>query len=200
MRWAESAKGIPRALPDEFDYNWGMIARNLLASAWLALSLIAVAAAEPPRADMYFKIAVVDRQTGRGVPLAELRTVHGVRYVTDSNGVIAFFEPGLMGEDVFFFVSSHGYEFPKDGFGIRGKALKALAGGSARLEIDRINIAERLYRITGADIYADSLLVGEPTTKCDQFLEHLIELLFIGHGENFLVGNLAVMQLDPAIG
>jgi hypothetical protein len=139
-----------------------MIVRIVVATGWLVLPLVGVDAAEPPRTDKYFKITVVDRQTGRGVPLVELRTVHGVRYVTDSNGVVAFFEPALMGEEVFFYVSSHGYEFPKDGFGNRGKALKAVAGGSARLEIDRINIAERLYRITGADIYADSVLVGEP--------------------------------------
>lgn len=139
-----------------------MIARFLLTSAWLIWCIVAVAAGESPRTDKYFKITVVDRQTGRGVPLVELRTIHGVRYYTDSNGVVAFFEPALMGEDVFFFVSSHGYEFPKDGFGIRGKALKTVAGGSARLEVARINIAERFYRITGADIYADSLLVGQP--------------------------------------
>ncbi len=137
---------------------------NLIAVlSLLACELLApyLAAAEAPRADKYFKITVVDRQSGRGVPLVELRTVNNVRYFTDSNGIVAFNEPGLMGEEVFFFVSSHGYQFPADGFGNRGKALKAASGGSARLEIDRINIAERLYRITGADIYADSLLVGE---------------------------------------
>jgi hypothetical protein len=139
-----------------------MISRRVITTAWLTLCIVGIAVAEPPRADKYFKINVVDRQTGRGIPLVELRTVNSVRYVTDSNGVVAFFEPALMGEEVFFFISSHGYEFPKDGFGNRGKALKAIAGGGARLEIDRINVAERLYRITGADIYADSLLVGEP--------------------------------------
>ncbi|MHC4559345.1 MAG: hypothetical protein ACYTFW_22820, partial [Planctomycetota bacterium] len=44
----------------------------------------------------YFKIQVEDRQTGRGVPLVELRTVNNIRYFTDSNGIVAFFEPGLM--------------------------------------------------------------------------------------------------------
>ena len=33
-----------------------------------------------PHAGKYFKITVVDEQTGRGVPLVELRTVNGVRY------------------------------------------------------------------------------------------------------------------------
>jgi hypothetical protein len=34
---------------------------------------------------------------------------------TDSNGIVAFFEPGLMDQKVFFHVRSHGYEFAKDG-------------------------------------------------------------------------------------
>ncbi|HEV2971843.1 MAG TPA: hypothetical protein VGY55_17850, partial [Pirellulales bacterium] len=138
-----------------------MFARILTAIVGLILLPLVGSAAEPARGDKYFKITIVDRETRRGVPLVELRTVDNVRYYTDSNGVVAFSDPALMGEEVFFHVSSPGYEFPKDGFGNRGKTLKAVAGGSAQLEIDRINIAQRLYRITGADIYADSLLVGQ---------------------------------------
>ncbi len=91
----------------------------------------------------------------------ELKTVNEIRYVTDSRGIVAFDEPGLMGRPVFFSVSSHGYEYPKDGFGYRGKALDVVEGGRARLTIDRINIAERLYRVIGEGIYRDSVLVGE---------------------------------------
>src|SRR5260370_38096420 len=111
----------------------------------------------PPRP---FAIIVVDDQTGRGVPLVELRTVNNIRLVTDNNGVVAFGEPGLMNQRVFFHVSSHGYEFPKDGFGIRGQALQISPGSEATLRIKRINIAERLYRVTGGGIYRDSLLAG----------------------------------------
>jgi hypothetical protein len=114
-----------------------------------------------PATGKYFKITVTDEETGRGVPLVELRTVNGIRLWTDSNGVAAFFEPGLMDQTVFFHVSAHGYEYPKDGFGNRGRALKVAPGGSATLKIKRVNVAERLYRITGGGIYADSLLVGE---------------------------------------
>lgn len=110
-----------------------------------------------------FAIHVVDDQTGRGVPLVELRTVHQVRLVTDSNGIAAFHEPGLMGREVFFHVQSHGYEVPADSFGYRGVALRAVAGQRATLRIKRLNVAERLCRLTGAGIYADSLRVGEPT-------------------------------------
>ena len=107
-----------------------------------------------------FVIEVVDDQTGRGVPLVELRTPSNVCYYTDSAGLVAFDEPGLMGEKIWFTVSSFGYEFPADGFGSRGVALEPKPGGEAKLKIKRINIAERLYRITGEGIYRDTVLAG----------------------------------------
>lgn len=110
-----------------------------------------------------FVIRVVDEQTGRGVPLVELRTTNEITYITDSAGVVAFDEPALLGEKVFFFVKSHGYEFPKDGFGMPGRALETRPGGSVELKIKRMNIAERLYRITGGGIYADSVRAELPT-------------------------------------
>ena len=110
----------------------------------------------------YFAIQVVDRQTGRGVPLVELRTTNSIRCFTDSNGIVAFHEPGLMDLEVFFFVRSHGYESPKDGFGYRGVRLKTMPGTTAIIKIDRLNVAERLYRVTGQGIYRDSILAGRP--------------------------------------
>ncbi len=110
----------------------------------------------------YFTIQVVDRQTGRGVPLVELRTTNSLRLFTDSNGIVAFCEPGLMDREVFFFVESHGYEVPKDGLGYRGVRLKTMAGQQSVVRIDRLNIAERLYRVTGEGIYHDSILTGRP--------------------------------------
>src|SRR5918998_6348749 len=107
-----------------------------------------------------FAIEVVDEQTGRGVPMVELQTTNSVRHYTDSGGLVAFEEPGLMGKKVFFGVSAHGYEFPPDGFGIRGAVLETRPGGEARLKVKRINIAERLYRITGQGIYRDTVRLG----------------------------------------
>jgi hypothetical protein len=131
------------------------------AAAFLALSL----AANPiPGQGGFFQISVVDEQTGRGVPLVELRTVNELRFWTDSNGVVAFHEPGLMDQAVFFHVKSHGYEYPRDGFGYRGTALKIVPGGRATLRLKRLNIAERLYRVTGGGIYADSVLLGLPVS------------------------------------
>ncbi|WP_435016425.1 hypothetical protein TA3x_003991 [Tundrisphaera sp. TA3] len=126
---------------------------------WPALLALALIAADRPTP---FAIEVVDAQTKRGVPLIELRTVNDIRLVTDSHGLAAFDEPGLMDQPVFFHVKGHGYDFPKDGFGQAGKALNVKPGGVARIEVRRVNIAERRYRVTGGGIYRDSLLLGRP--------------------------------------
>jgi hypothetical protein len=65
-----------------------------------------------------------------------------------------------MGRDVFFFVASHGYEFPKDGFGYRGRTVRVEAGKSAKFVLTRKNLAERLYRITGSGLYEHALAAG----------------------------------------
>lgn len=128
-----------------------------------ALLLLTAPAFQPPaHAGRPFAITVVDDRTGRGVPLVELKTVNDIRYVTDSAGVAAVDEPGLMDQSVFFHVKSHGYEYPKDGFGYRGKALALSSGGSAMLKMRRVNLAERLYRTTGGGVYRDSVLAGLP--------------------------------------
>lgn len=111
----------------------------------------------------YFRITVIDEETGRGVPLVELTTMAGVQYITDSAGVVAYYEPGLMNRNVYFEVRSHGYEYKneRDFFGYRGIALQTVPGGSATLSIKRVNIAQRIYRITGSGIYHQSYLLGD---------------------------------------
>ena len=138
---------------------WGCRPSRMVVLAFVVLATCGSFAA--PESSRYFKIKVVDEQTGRGVPLVELKTTNSICYYTDSNGIVAFYEPGLMNQKVFFSVQSHGYAFPKDGFGFAGKTLDVKEGGSAELKIKRANIAERLYRITGEGIYRDSVLVGE---------------------------------------
>ena len=114
------------------------------------------------RPSQYFAIKVVDEETNRGVPLIQLETVNYRRYWTDSNGLVAFYEPGLMDQQVFFHVSGHGYEYPQDGFGYRGVKLQVTSGGKAEIRVKRLNLAERLYRITGQGIYRDSLKLDRP--------------------------------------
>jgi hypothetical protein len=140
-------------------------------SLLLALLLLGVCRADAPvRPQEYFAIEVVDEQTGRGVPLVELQTTSGARYYTDSNGLVAFHEPGLMDRKVYFGVASHGYEYPADGFGSRGAVLVPKAGETARLNIRRLNIAERLYRITGQGIYRDTVLLGRKPPVAEPLL------------------------------
>ena len=131
----------------------------ILPALLLGLQLCALGQAELPPSAL-FAIRVVDAETGRGVPLVELETVNHLRFYTDSNGTVAFREPGLMGRQIFFHVRSHGYEYPKDSFGYRGVRLKTTPGTEAVLKLKRLNIAERLYRVTGAGIYRDNRLLG----------------------------------------
>lgn len=92
--------------------------------------------------------------------MVELLTTSGIRLFTDSSGLATFYEPGLAGRKVWFAVSAHGYEFAPDGFGLRGVSLLIKPGSIERLKIKRINIAERLYRLTGEGIYRDTVLLG----------------------------------------
>ncbi len=123
----------------------------------ILLLLLGVA---PPAPSPYFVIRAVDDATGRGIPLVHLHTVDGTRLVTDSGGVAVYDEPGMMNRVIHFMVSSPGYELPADGFGFRGRMLTTTRGSSATLRLKRLNIAERLYRVTGAGIYRDSFMAA----------------------------------------
>jgi hypothetical protein len=130
--------------------------------ALLALALLLPAARADEKVPLpYFGIHVVDAATGRGVPLAEVRTVNDVALVTDSGGWAAFHEPGLMGREVYFDVTSPGYEHPKDAFGYRGVRLMTTPGATATVKLTRTQPAERLYRVTGGGIYRDGRLLNQ---------------------------------------
>ncbi len=55
--------------------------------------LLALAISAPPDVPRPFTITVVDDQTGRGVPLVELRTTNDQLFLTDSHGVAALVAP-----------------------------------------------------------------------------------------------------------
>lgn len=142
-----------------------VMAACLVAPMGLPVGLTARAQeASPARSEKPFGIQVVDAETGRGVPLIELRTTNQICLVTDNAGWVAFDEPGLVGQKVFFSVEGHGYEFAPDGFGIRGKALEVQPGKTAKLQVQRVNLAERLYRMTGQGQYHHSTRLGLPAT------------------------------------
>lgn len=113
----------------------------------------APAPAPTPLPSQMFKIAVVDQSTGRGVPLIEVRSSTQT-YVTDSGGLVAFYDAARMGTTVHFDVSGHGYA-------LTAADLLAAAGGNATVQIARVNLAERLYRVTGGGIYHDTVLLEQ---------------------------------------
>jgi hypothetical protein len=108
-----------------------------------------------------FVIQVVDSQTGRGVPLVELEAINHRTWYSDSNGIVAIFDAWARG-NLLLKVRSHGYRFEQKAFDEAGVILNVKPGGRATLRIVRENIAERLYRITGGGIYADSVAAGLP--------------------------------------
>ena len=153
----------PATAPEDLRPTTCWFGRHLLTLSVSFGCLAATLSAAAPPAIPYFQIEVLDEQTGRGVPLVELTTVHHLRFVTDNAGRIAFHEPGLLGRPLFFHLRSHGYEYPRDGFGYAGTTLTPQPGGKATLRLRRLNVAERLYRITGEGLYRDSVLLGETT-------------------------------------
>jgi hypothetical protein len=119
-----------------------------------------VAAADGSTVASYFEIAVVEKGTGWPVPLVKLRTNHQVSFVTDNAGVVAVNLPELMGRETWFEVKSDGYEVQADGFGYRGVRLTPRAGEKATIEVARTSIAQRMGRLTGAGLFAESQKLG----------------------------------------
>ena len=121
------------------------------------LAALSAAAADPW---IPCRIEVVEKGSGWPVPLVELRTTHHVRFVSDNAGLIAFDLPELMGRPTWFDVIGHGYEVPKDGFGMRGVRLTPEPGKTLRVEVRRTIIARRMGRLTGGGIFGESRKLG----------------------------------------
>ncbi len=110
----------------------------------------------------YFGLRAVDRETGRGVPLVRFKTTSNIALWSDSQGYVAFLEPGLMDTEVHFEVDSPGYEVAADGFGFRGIRVTPKAGQVTEVQLQRVNLAQRICRVTGQGVYRDSELLGQP--------------------------------------
>lgn len=130
---------------------------------YLILVIFLILAGCKPVSSPYFQIQVVDAETGRGIPMVEMTPLNNVSYFTDSQGYIAFEEVGLMDTKVYFEISSPGYHYPADTSGRNALSLEVEQGGKTTVQMQRLNVAERLYRVTGSGIYRDSELLGIPT-------------------------------------
>ena len=161
--------------------NCKMLARSALSANWLCRSLFSIfirgpltgmdmkpfalqffqplllllgltCTARMLRGQGYYTIEVLDSITGRGVPMVEVSTA-GQSFYTDSNGIVALNEPGLMNQSLPF-------EFKTYGYANTSQTLTTLPGNLSQIQTTRINRAERLYRATGPGIYQDSVLVS----------------------------------------
>ena len=107
------------------------------------------------------RIEIVEKGSEWPVPLVELRTVSGLRFVSDNAGVIACDAPELMGRETWFYVHGQGYGVKPDVFGYEGVRVTPQPGSTLRIEVDRRVIAKRMGRITGSGLYAESEKLGE---------------------------------------
>jgi hypothetical protein len=118
---------------------------------------------EPPKvspATDYFGLRALDQETGRGVPLVRFKTTNNIVFWSDSQGYVAFNEPGLMDTEVHFEIDSPGYEVPADGFGFRGIRVTPESGQVHEIRLKRLQPAERMRRLTGQGIFRDCELLG----------------------------------------
>jgi hypothetical protein len=137
-----------------------MLRRGLAVGWLLAVAAALFAAVEPCRID------IVEHGSGWPVPLVELRTTHGARFVSDNAGIVAFDLPECLGRETWLFVEGHGYGVPADGFGFRGVRVTPRSGARLKIEVTRSNLARRLGRITGGGIFGESQKLGlEPAWR-----------------------------------
>ncbi len=127
-------------------------------SALLLFGLLALATTSLRARPCRIEIVEAD---GWPVPGVELRTVHGVRLVSDNAGLIACDLPELMGRETWFGVHGHGYEVRADGFGYRGVRLTPEPGKTIKVTVERTILARRLGRLTGAGLFAEAQKLGE---------------------------------------
>jgi hypothetical protein len=130
---------------------------------WRFSLLLTLALATGPASADVYTIHVVDSATGRGVPLVNVSVPGGTTQITDSNGIAAFSQSALMNQNVAFDFSSYGYSAVD-------QTLHTTSGSSGQVSLNRTNLAQRLYRLTGAGIYQDSVQVGAPVPIAEPLL------------------------------
>lgn len=115
----------------------------------------------------YFNIHVVDRANNQGIAGVTLTTVNNIRLTSDKNGFVAFYEPGLMANKVYFNVKHPGFEVKKDVFGFSGAALDISEGGSAFIYLDKttgqtiaVNHEKDSFKILGQKLPLPSEIFG----------------------------------------
>ncbi|KAF0973801.1 hypothetical protein FDP41_007188 [Naegleria fowleri] len=126
-------------------------------------------------------VQFIDSETKRGIPMIQISTTSDITYVSDSNGVIAMLEPGLSGHSIWISIPSDGqYQFMNGSDPVVGVSGISIPFHSSSLpivlEMKRLKLAERLYRVTGEGIYRDSFLgkVQVPNISHDTILQKFL--------------------------
>jgi hypothetical protein len=98
------------------------------------------------------------------VPGVELRTIHGVRFVSDNAGLIAFDLPELMGRETWLSLHGHGYSLSdekiKKSMGFCGVCIVPAPGKTITVAVERRILAHRLGRVTGGGLFAEARKLG----------------------------------------
>jgi hypothetical protein len=118
----------------------------------------------PPASTDFFQFHLIDRETGKGVPLIEVRTSTKT-FLSDNQGIVAYYELDGMDQNVQFEIKGHGYTYSGGTL-----SLFAQRGGGKTLVLDRQNVATRLYRITGSGLYSHSTRLGLPSPVASPLL------------------------------
>ncbi len=97
----------------------------------------------------FFAVKVVNPRTGQRIPMVKLQTNNDISYYTDSAGLAAIDEPGIMGKRVRLSLESH--VFTSSGPGWEDEVKLTLTPGKSRtIEMTPHNVADRLYRQNGS--------------------------------------------------
>lgn len=111
----------------------------------------------------YHGIHFIDSVTGNGIPMIIIQSTYKTRYISDSNGYIAFFEPGLMNLSISFTIEdAAGYHAKVDAWtNLELIQIQTTSGEESIVKLNRTQISERWCRLTGYGIYRDSVLLGK---------------------------------------
>jgi hypothetical protein len=172
-----------------------------------SLLLLLLALASPAAAQEYFAIRVLDQSTGDPVPCVALRTVHHVALRTDANGMVAFYEPGMMGTRVFFFADGPHVMHAPDGFGFEGAGLDVIEGGMGSIEVTVTGSpgcaatdveSRRLARgVPGASGYVEIEVLDDETGRGVPLVEVRLADDTLGEAGRWVTDSAGRIVIDP---
>ena len=119
-------------------------------------------------------VITANSDSGRGVPLTQIFVDDVLIGVTDNGGRALLFDPDLItatAQTTTLEIKSDGYVLvDAQGAAQDSVDVELVAGGETVLQLVRTVAAERLYRITGAGTWRDTVLLGLPVPVAQPLL------------------------------